>query len=871
MKNEPMNIASQNPLTVFGAVNGWKLVKKLVGLAILGAIPTLLLGALLINEKWSRMSFVKKEVAGLTYLEQVWPVLALSLSEKHDDIAFANARTAVEAAAAQFDEVLDTKASSAILLESLSGDFDASVTIPATQQHIQKIADQSNLILDYELDSIYLILAGTTELPKAISSAQKIDVAIHDFGKSGGINSDSRLKFALAMHDTQVSAGLVVNNLTSAFATTNDAQIKSNIEPRLNEFIKTVKDLDEISVLALGNHSADMLSMVYGEKIEEATHRIGEAADSLWRQTHADLSRTLRARYAALWQSLVFALGGVASLLGFAGLALYFVSRSIKLPISTLVSQMSSLRDGETDFVTPYTELPNEVGDIARALEASRVNAAQLSQARSEIDARLGEETSRSADTGRFLEEISAVVKAAGEGQFGQRLTESGRKGFLFELSRSLNNLLGIVENGIGDTSRVVKSLAGGDVSQRMQGDYKGIFAQLMRDVNQMGDRLRQIAGKIGQATGQVHGATKEIGAGVMDLSSRTEQQASSLEETAASMEELAATVRQNADNAQEANRLAAAARSLAAGGGEIAGRAVLAMDKIEQSSRQVSEIVGLIQEIAFQTNILALNAAVEAARAGEAGRGFAVVANEVRALAQRSAQASKDIKQLIIKTDVNVDEGVELVKQAGVSLTQIVGSVRQVAEIVSEIAAASQEQSSGIDQVSRAITNMDEMTQQNAALVEETNAALHSAQIQVEELRQAVSFFSGSGFSGLVADQVEPGDAQFQAPLRSPANTTRQPATRQIPDHAPVKPFDEVAQRTVPRPADRATQAGSAADPSGLPSGLHDKLRELAQKMAAMPLTSSPASRSVAMPATAREPDANPFRKSATTDWKEF
>jgi methyl-accepting chemotaxis protein len=200
--------------------------------------------------------------------------------------------------------------------------------------------------------------------------------------------------------------------------------------------------------------------------------------------------------------------------------------------------------------------------------------------------------------------------------------------------------------------------------------------------------------------------------------------------------------VRQNSGNAQEANQLAAAARQLAASGGEIAGRAVAAMDKIEQSSRQVSDIVGLIQEIAFQTNILALNAAVEAARAGEAGRGFAVVANEVRALAQRSGQASKDIKALIVNTDGNVREGVDLVKQAGSSLTEIVTSVRKVADIVSEIAAASQEQSSGIDQVSKAIANMDEMTQMNAALVEETNAALHSAQSQADELRQAVSFF---------------------------------------------------------------------------------------------------------------------------------
>jgi methyl-accepting chemotaxis protein len=207
-------------------------------------------------------------------------------------------------------------------------------------------------------------------------------------------------------------------------------------------------------------------------------------------------------------------------------------------------------------------------------------------------------------------------------------------------------------------------------------------------------------------------------------------------------MEELSATVRQNADNAQEANKASAAARDAAVGGGEISGKAVESMTKIEESSRQITEIVGLIQEIAFQTNLLALNAAVEAARAGDAGKGFAVVANEVRALAQRSSQASKDIKTLIVDSDDKVRAGAEMVKQAGGALEEIVESVKSVADFVSEIAAASQEQASGIDQVSRSITNLDEITQQNAALVEETTAALHSAQSQVDDLRQAVAFF---------------------------------------------------------------------------------------------------------------------------------
>ncbi|NNE24869.1 MAG: HAMP domain-containing protein [Rhizobiales bacterium] len=339
-------------------------------------------------------------------------------------------------------------------------------------------------------------------------------------------------------------------------------------------------------------------------------------------------------------------------------------------------------------------------------------------------------------------EEVSDLVTAAALGDFSRRLEEHGKAGFMLELTRGMNALVETVDRGLGETVEVMSGLAGGDLTKRMTGDYKGNFQQLKDDVNRTSDQLRQIAGQIVAASASVDGATGEIATGVTGLSTRTEHQASALEETTASMEELSATVKQNADNAQEANQIAAAARESATNGGEVAGDAISAMSRIEDSSKQITEIVGLIQEIAFQTNLLALNAAVEAARAGDAGKGFAVVANEVRALAQRAGQASKDIKELISNSDDQVKEGVELVNKAGASLEEIVGSVKKVADFVSEIAAASQEQSSGIDQVSRAINSMEEMTQQNGALVEETTGALQSAQTQVSDLREVVGFF---------------------------------------------------------------------------------------------------------------------------------
>jgi methyl-accepting chemotaxis protein len=325
------------------------------------------------------------------------------------------------------------------------------------------------------------------------------------------------------------------------------------------------------------------------------------------------------------------------------------------------------------------------------------------------------------------------------------------------------------VDRGLSATVEVVSAMAQGDLSKRIEGEYAGSFQRLKDDTNRMAEQIEAIAGRISSVTGTVRGATREIAIGISDLSARTEHQASSLEETTASMEELSATVRQNADNAQEANQVASAARDAAVTGGEVAQRAVVAMNGIEGSSRKITEIVGLIEEIAFQTNLLALNAAVEAARAGEAGRGFSVVASEVRGLAQRAASASRDIKNLITDSGNQVEEGARLVTEAGGALEQIVVSVRKVADFVSEIAAASQQQTSGIDQVSGAVSGMDEMTQQNAALVEETTAALSSAQSQLDDLRQAVDFFK-TGQSGVQVHALPgrefPHEIQAQNPV---------------------------------------------------------------------------------------------------------
>ncbi len=292
----------------------------------------------------------------------------------------------------------------------------------------------------------------------------------------------------------------------------------------------------------------------------------------------------------------------------------------------------------------------------------------------------------------------------------------------------------------------VADHIASGDLTQTIEVRSKDETGQLMQAMKNMNESLVNIVGQVRTGTETIAVASREIASGNADLSSRTESQASSLEETASSMEELTSTVRQNAENARQANRLVVSTADVAVKGGQVVGQVVDTMASIKESSRKISDIIGVIDGIAFQTNILALNAAVEAARAGEQGRGFAVVASEVRNLAQRSASAAKEIKGLIEDSVGKVDAGSELVDKAGHTMEEIVSSVKRVTDIMSEIAAASQEQSAGIEQVNQAITQMDDATQQNAALVEEAAAAAESLQDQAAKLADAVSVFKLEG-----------------------------------------------------------------------------------------------------------------------------
>ena len=374
-----------------------------------------------------------------------------------------------------------------------------------------------------------------------------------------------------------------------------------------------------------------------------------------------------------------------------------------------------------------------------------------------EADAKLQRESTAAAEAMASIEQINygiggvIVLVLIGTAVFGRR-----------SIARPLVGLI-----------KPINDLSSGNFNVQIAGvDRKDEVGQIASAMNAMATRVRETIAEIKLSAMEVNSASGEISTSTTDLSQRTEEQAASLEETTAAMEEISATVKKSAGNAEEANRSATQARQVADQGGQVVAKAVNAMAKIEESSRKISDIIGVIDEIARQTNLLALNAAVEAARAGEAGRGFAVVASEVRSLAQRSSQAAKDIKELITNSNGQVQEGVDLVNKAGSALNEIVSSIKSVAELVADIAVASNEQATGLEQINRALMQMDEATQQNAALVEENAATAKALETQAQSMDERVAFF-----------KIEEGSAP--APQRAAA----------VPETAPAKPAPAKAE----------------------------------------------------------------------------
>ncbi len=476
---------------------------------------------------------------------------------------------------------------------------------------------------------------------------------------------------------------------------------------------------------------------------------IANLTDELTKSANSYRDNEVASNNAALDRQTTLLIAIVMIMIAIGGAASLVISRGISRPVMGIAAAIKRMAEGDFDTPLPGLGRKDEIGEIAAAVEGIKVKAAEKARLEAEEAAARRVREAEDAERRRKLE-AETQAKAAAE-----------RAKAAEEQAQVLNLL-----------AAGLKGLSDGDLTVCLDDGFSDVYRKIKDDFNATVSRLQDTIRSIAQIAREVSNATAEISTSTTDLSQRTEEQAAGLEETSASMEEIAATVKKNAASARAANESASSTHVVADRGGQVVAKAVDAMARIEETSTKVSDIIGVIDEIARQTNLLALNAAVEAARAGDAGRGFAVVASEVRSLAQRSSQAAKDINDLITNSNSQVRDGVELVNQAGAALTEIVGSIKTVAEIVSDIASASAEQASGIEQVDKALAQMDEATQQNSALVEENAATAKALEQQAKAMDERISFFRLSGAAAVKADHAD--KPNTKAPAGKPVAQTR-------------------------------------------------------------------------------------------------
>jgi methyl-accepting chemotaxis protein len=446
-----------------------------------------------------------------------------------------------------------------------------------------------------------------------------------------------------------------------------------------------------------------------------------------------------------------------------------FVAVRVLWGLDGLKSSMKSVVDGDLSVAVKGAGRSDEIGDMAAHLQVFKDNAQRMRKleageraARDRQDSEL--KAARSAALGKILKDVGSVVSAAAGGDFTARIAVNEVDADLRELVLGINRINETVDHATSDFVQALTAISAGDLTRSIGAEYRGRFEELKQAVNATVTQLADTVMVIQRSASEVTAAAGEINSGAKDLSARTEEQASSLEETAATTEQLAASVKASAASARSAADMAREATNVATTGGKIVRDAVEAMGRIEDASQKISDISSVIDDIAFQTNLLALNAAVEAARAGEAGKGFAVVASEVRTLAQRSSEAAKDINALIASTSLEVTQGVEMVRSAGAALDQIVGASEKVSATVNEISAATAEQANGIDEMSQAVANLDQTTQQNAALAEQSAASADSLLSEIRNLNDVVAVFR----TGRPAPRIgEDGRGRAPAPTR--------------------------------------------------------------------------------------------------------
>ncbi len=529
----------------------------------------------------------------------------------------------------------------------------------------------------------------------------------------------------------------------------------------LNADQKLLEKMERVAMDANQGILESRITMIpKGHRYEECAWAINEMMDqteTVFRDTSTVLNRMVVGEYGRVPQSVGLR-GLFPEILNTVG----DVQRRVQITMESLANVMRGLGEGD---------LSVRMSDDVEKIFRDQVNTAMVS-----IDS--------------ILQQFGNLVEHAAQGETSQRMSLEGAQGDLKRLAENINLSMAAFDEALSETVAVADRLGSGDLTVKVNGNYLGILGKMKDSINATQNKLSEIVSEVREIAVAVKSGSTEVSTGSNDLASRTSQQAASLEETAASMEEIAGTVNMSSDSAALASKIAEESVLRVTEGADVISRAVKAMDGINDSSDKISEIIALIDGIAFQTNLLALNAAVEAARAGEHGRGFAVVAGEVRGLAQRSADAAKDIKGLIEDSTSRIEEGSQLVIQSGGSLDAVQESIKKMNDIAAEIAAVAKEQNQGIDQVNLAVSQLDSVTQENAALVEETAASSQHLSHQADQLADMVAFFK-------VGKQH-----QRQAPAAAPA-----PVSKPV----PAKPT--VASRPVAAPAAPAKAAAIGDD----------------------------------------------------------
>ena len=645
--------------------------------------PLSLLTYLFWTQSRGDIAFAEKEIQGTQYLAEIWPQFVRSAQPGSNAPSLTHA--------ADFDALFETTDASSAFGKAP----DPQTRTSTGKALIGSVADGSNLTLDPDLDSFYVMDAVTVRMPGIVQAVVELRNAARSAADAKRVVS-----IAYAVQQLKDFAGDADGSLNTSMKNNASGDTRRALDGLAKELQAAATKVLDQSQLLIDGKPADELDARISDLVGQT--------DQTWLAANPELSRLLQARVDRLTSNLYWKLGEVALLLAVTMAVLVFIARGITKPLTGLTAGMRKLAEGDFHAVLPGLGLSDEIGEIARAVEAFKVKAEE--KARFEVS----ERASRHA--------TEAEAQAA--------------------VAREREKVAAEQADAIQKIAAAVLKLAQKDLTFRMNERLPEAYERIRAEFNEAIGHLEQAIGQVASTARAVTGEAREISKASSDLARRTADQASSLEETSAALSGVSDNVNQAASGATQAEQAVKGARLDANRGAEIVKNAIQSMSRIEASSGQIRNIISVIDEIAFQTNLLALNAGVEAARAGDAGRGFAVVASEVRALAQRSAEAAKEIKQLVSKSAAEVGEGVAMVTDTGKALDTINSRVIEISNFVAEVAANSKDQAGSLSEISRAVGAMDKLTQENAAMSEEATAASHSLARESETLVNLVGQF---------------------------------------------------------------------------------------------------------------------------------